>query len=427
MTPNERIIKQTASVMADAQRHVLATTNRPRSIEASDEMSLFYQVYPNAGSIRLQFITNTRNIALAPFEEFLWSSGWECVRSHEHHRLDNGQDTISWRAWIHTELPLLITYEGCLASQATVSRSAIKSFLNSQEPTIPQKSLPVSTGIIDSGICMASSISVNNDKTAEMWQRLLQVCRDNITPNSTTTKLGIISHDGSSYYVKNFSLEGKNPNFLYPDLHYGKGFLEFHEALLKKLENETKGLVLLHGEPGTGKTQYIRTLLSKLSSIGKSVLYVPPSFSSQMTEPGMVEFISDWIIGEDHDCILLIEDAEPLLEIRNSSDGRTTGISNLLNMTDGLLNDILGLTVIATFNTSIGKIDPALLRPQRLLARKEFSRITRDNAEALSAALGINTPDIEYPASLAEFYTANKELSILVHQIEKVEKKIGFK
>jgi hypothetical protein len=426
MTPNEIIASRTSAVMEDPQRHTLATTNRPRSIEHSDEMSLFYQVHPKAGSVRLQYVTTSKGISLEPFEEFLQANGWECVRSHEQYRLDEGRQGIAWRSWVHSTIPAMIMYEG--SSRGRMENIRVRGRMSDPMiEIIEEKPEPLGDVLIVEGIRMISSISVSTKESAEMWEKLLNTCRENRVPLSTTPRLGIISHDGSDYYVKNFSLEGKTPSFEHADLHYGEGFIEFHEALLKRLTDETKGLVLLHGEPGTGKTQYIRVLLDKLGVIGKSVLYVPPSFSAQMTEPGMIEFISDWIIDEERDCILLIEDAEPLLEIRNGADGRTTGISNLLNMTDGLLNDILGLTVIATFNTSIGKIDPALLRPQRLLARKEFYKISRETAEKLSTAIGINTPEIEYPASLAEFYTVKKSASILIHQVEKNEKKIGFK
>jgi len=134
----------------------------------------------------------------------------------------------------------------------------------------------------------------------------------------------------------------------------------------------------------------------------------------------MINFISDWIMGEQRDCILLIEDAEPLLESRSggAADGRSTGISNLLNITDGILNDILGLMVIATFNIDIGKIDSALLRPGRLIARKEFKRMSELQTENLAAALGMEKPDIDlnkYPITLAEFYNNRKEKNILLH------------
>jgi SpoVK/Ycf46/Vps4 family AAA+-type ATPase len=214
-------------------------------------------------------------------------------------------------------------------------------------------------------------------------------------------------------------------------LHYGDGFEKFHSDLMKRLDDESKGLVLFHGEPGTGKTQYIRHMLKELCGANKAVLYSPPAVSASLAEPQMINFISDWIMGEKRDCILLIEDAEPLLESRDgSADGRSTGISNLLNITDGILNDILGLMVIATFNIEISKIDSALLRPGRLLARKEFKKMDELQAENLAAALGIEKPETDlnkYPITLAEFYNNRKAKNILTHDWKNKERaKIGF-
>jgi len=249
--------------------------------------------------------------------------------------------------------------------------------------------------------------------------------KDMIVPDSDSPSIGIISQDNGDFYVKRFSLEGKTPEFNFPDLHYGEGFVEFHKNLLDRLDKNTKGLVLLHGEPGTGKTQYIRILLKELAALNKSIIYAPPSISANLTEPAMIEFISSWIMDEERDCILLIEDAEPLLESRDNT-GRSTGISNLLNMTDGLLNDILGLTVIATFNTQISKIDSALLRPKRLLARKEFKKLPKEMFITLAEALEMELPEITYPASLADFYSANIESTVLTHGIIVKEQKLGF-
>jgi hypothetical protein len=266
----------------------------------------------------------------------------------------------------------------------------------------------------------------NNAEVRAYIKTLTDVIQSSYYKASRAAKIGIISHDGSDFYVKNFSLSGKVPAFIHADEHYGEGFNTFHEKMITRIKEESKGLILFHGEPGTGKTQYIRMLLDILTRSKKSILYVPPSFAAQLTEPQMIEFISDWVLSEEQDCILLIEDAEPLLEIRNGSDGRSTGISNLLNMTDGILNDMLGLMVIATFNTSISKIDSALLRPKRLIARKEFCKISKSQATKLATALGVPLPAIEYPATLAEFYSDNQESTILVHSI-KPERTIGFK
>jgi ATPase family associated with various cellular activities (AAA) len=425
MKVTEKIAKETKDIMSSPTQLVLATTNRPRSIEHSDEMSLFYQVHPDAGSLRLQFVGTSKGVHLNAIVDYLIANEWECVRSHESYNIDNGRAYTAWQSWIHPHYPAMIMFEGDSRNKKENSRSILERLIPVEE--FRTKEIAPDDILVAESIRMVSSI--DNRSCSKIWADFLDICRQNKVPGSTSPRLGMISHDGSDFYVKNFSLEGKTPAFAFPDLHYGEGFEKFHGALLKRLTEESKGLVLLHGEPGTGKTQYIRVLLNELGIIGKSVLYVPPSFSSQLTEPGMIEFISDWIIEEEKDCILLIEDAEPLLEIRNGADGRTTGISNLLNMTDGLLNDILGLMVIATFNTSITKIDPALLRPQRLIARKEFGKLDHTRGEDLAIALNIANPlDVDkYPATLAEFYSSKKEATVLIHEVKDDKPKIGFK
>lgn len=241
-------------------------------------------------------------------------------------------------------------------------------------------------------------------------------------------EVSIIVVANGDYNIRSFSLEDANTSFLNPDLHYGDGFEDFHHSMLKRVDLESKGLILFHGQPGTGKTQYIRHLLKELCKANKAVLYSPPAVSASLAEPQMINFISDWIMEEKRDCILLIEDAEPLLESRNGgADGRSTGISNLLNITDGILNDILGLMVIATFNIDISRIDSALLRPGRLIARKEFKKISKESAEKLATSLKIDLPEITYPATLADFYNSQMAKKIILHNYtDNSNNKIGF-
>lgn len=63
----------------------------------------------------------------------------------------------------------------------------------------------------------------------------------------------MIAMDRGELYTENFYFDDSFVDMQYPDLHYGKGFEEFNKKLLEKLRNDTKGLVLLHGETGTGK------------------------------------------------------------------------------------------------------------------------------------------------------------------------------
>ena len=203
------------------------------------------------------------------------------------------------------------------------------------------------------------------------------------------------------------------------DVNYGYGFNKFHTDLMSRILTGTKGLVLFHGQPGTGKTYYIRHLLKKMSTSKKIVIYMPPNMVDHLTEPSFMTFLSssvrDWS-EEGHFCVLLIEDAEPLLAKRQEGI-RIQGVTNLLNMTDGLLNDMLNLQIICTFNVDLKKLDSALLREGRLIARKEFKALSVLDANLLAQRLGIKH-QFTKPATLAQIYAKRKNQNTLIHDVE---------
>jgi hypothetical protein len=200
------------------------------------------------------------------------------------------------------------------------------------------------------------------------------------------------------------------------DMHYGYGFEKFHNDLMERLRNETRGLVLFHGIPGTGKTYYIRHLLRKMTSYNKMVIYMPPNMVEWMVDPKFLNFLSKELARYSKQgifCVLLIEDAEPLLAVRQEH-GRVQGISNLLNMTDGILNDMLNIQIICTFNVRVKELDKALLRPGRMIARKEFRPMSMLDANRLAQQLGVNHTFTK-PATLAEVYALEKNKGTLLH------------
>lgn len=210
----------------------------------------------------------------------------------------------------------------------------------------------------------------------------------------------------------NFSIRDLNIN-------YGQGFEQFHNELIARFNNSSKGLVLFHGLPGTGKTYYIRHLLREMAVAKKSVIYIPPNMVDYLTDPAFMSFLgtsAQRLAQDGKFCVLLIEDAEPLLAKRE--DGvRLQGITNLLNMTDGLLNDLLNLQIICTFNVDLRKLDDALLRPGRLLARKEFKALSELDSNILAQRLGIKC-HFNKPTSLSEIYAMLKDQNTLVHDVE---------
>jgi len=255
-------------------------------------------------------------------------------------------------------------------------------------------------------------------------KKIYDIFNGSVVSEILKNSIGMISMDSNgSLYVREFTLDKKItiPSL---DLYYGDGFKDFSKTLIKRLTNDDKGLVLLHGKPGTGKTYYVRYLLQKLTQINKKVLYFPPTMVDSITDPSFFNFITDWTMENGKRSILLIEDAEPLLTSRNNN--RNLGITNLLNLTDGILNDILSIQIIATFNTDLNELDTALLRPERLIARKEFTTLTLDQSKSVAEKLKLDPKVIEKEMSLAEIYAIKKNKEIMNHGI-KEEKQMGFK
>jgi hypothetical protein len=87
---------------------------------------------------------------------------------------------------------------------------------------------------------------------------------------------------------------------------------------------------------------------------------------------------------------------------------------------------MLSIQVIATFNTDLKNIDDALLRPERLIARKEFKKLNVEDANNLAKAINLDKTFTE-ETSLAQIYSQHKAREILVHEYqEQTIRRIGF-
>jgi hypothetical protein len=267
---------------------------------------------------------------------------------------------------------------------------------------------------------------VGDEITEEEDKKLKESFKLSTIKEKETVTIGMVSFDEGNFYVKDFDIKDKIYELQLLDMHYGEGFEEFNDKLINRLLNEQKGLTLFHGDPGTGKTTFIRHLIKKIKLNDKynNILYFPPTMVGSITEPGFINFISEWVSDSKGKNYLLIEDAEPLLESRNQS--RNIGITNLLNLTDGILNDVLSIQIIATFNTNLKNVDVALLRPERLLARKEFKFLSEDKGKKLAEKIGVKVDLIKGEMSLADIYSMKKESKPLTHDIDDDVKRISF-
>jgi len=173
-----------------------------------------------------------------------------------------------------------------------------------------------------------------------------------------------------------------------------------HDKIINTLNKKNgKGLVLLHGTPGTGKTHYLKHIASKIKD--KRVLFIPPFLADFITSPEMTPFLI-----ENSNSVLFIEDAERVITDRQT--GGANGVSNILNITDGILSDILNIQIVATFNMDKAKIDSALLRKGRLIAEHKFDALPIDDANNLLKHLG-KEANASKPMTLTEIYNVEEE------------------
>ena len=194
---------------------------------------------------------------------------------------------------------------------------------------------------------------------------------------------------------------------------YNDDFKEIHQTIVKRLSKKNdKGLVLLHGKPGTGKTSYVRHLISSLK---KDVIFLPPNMAGVITNPDLISVLID-----NPNSIFVIEDAENIV-VDREQDGHSP-VTALLNISDGLLSDCLNIQIICSFNTDISKVDSALLRKGRLIAKYEFKELSIEKAQLLSRKLGFDST-FNTPMTLTAIYNQNEQ----DFQQGKKRTQIGFK
>lgn len=193
--------------------------------------------------------------------------------------------------------------------------------------------------------------------------------------------------------IETKSLEISKPKLSIDD-NYNDDFKDIHKIICKRLSKKNdKGLVLLHGKPGTGKTSYIRYLIT---TVKKPVIFLPPNMAAAITNPDLISVLID-----NPNSIFVIEDAENILFDRQQNGH--SPVSALLNISDGLLADCLNVQLVCSFNTDISKVDPALMRKGRLIAKYEFKELETEKARKLSAKLGFKNP-VNGPLTLTEIY-----------------------
>lgn len=222
---------------------------------------------------------------------------------------------------------------------------------------------------------------------------------------------GASQHSEFGFELQKFEVKKQKTNI---EENYNNDFPEVHNIINTFLSRDNaNGLVLLHGKYGTGKTTYIRHLIS---SINRRFIFLPINMMENISSPNFLPFISQY-----KNSILILEDCEELLMPRELTGSAHTSLANLLNLGDGLLSDALNIKIICTFNADVQQIDKAILRKGRLIARYEFKELDVEKVNLLFEKNKI-AHTTKHPMTLADIYNfTDKDFSK-----QKNKKTVGF-
>jgi len=164
------------------------------------------------------------------------------------------------------------------------------------------------------------------------------------------------------------------------DNYYSSDTFKSTEKVIKKIKKKERGLTILYGDRGTGKTTIINYVATKLDRI---VIFIPNNMIEHtINNPEFRKFLKRY-----DKPILVIDDCELILnEIYNKSNLTTT---NLLQMVDGFLASTVDINVLLVFNTDDeDKIDHNLLECNNIIDVVEFTSLSVAEANDLSKLVG---------------------------------------
>jgi len=207
------------------------------------------------------------------------------------------------------------------------------------------------------------------------------------------------------------------------ELNYGSKFLDIDKTIKDRLTNNKSGLFMFHGLPGTGKTTYIKYLAGQ---VNRDFIYIPTTMVETFTsDPNCLSMLI-----QKPNSIIILEDAEKAIMKRHGDGMDSSAVSSLLNLSDGIMSDILKTSVILTYNCPKNEIDSALRRKGRLQVDYEFGALPITDAKKLAKTLKYSKKTIDKitkAMSVADIYNLEKDVDLNEEKIkDDKERIIGF-
>lgn len=151
------------------------------------------------------------------------------------------------------------------------------------------------------------------------------------------------------------------------DLYYNEHVAKDSKKIIREIKKKNKGLTLIFGQRGTGKTHLINHIIS---SLDKMVIFIPSTMIDHtINNPDFINFIRRY-----KNSIIVIDDCDTLFtDIYRKS---TLFVNNLLQLVDGYQSDLFSLHFILSFNIDSEELyDKSLFDCNHLIGQIELDEL----------------------------------------------------
>lgn len=242
---------------------------------------------------------------------------------------------------------------------------------------------------------------------------------------NTLSDLIVVDEDLVSYTIlQNDNSETLNETFYKESIDVdfnpiATPFIEDVDTYIENFLNSKAPVLILQGEPGTGKTTFVKYLLQTMQS---KVLKKRENFKAMYSFDENIFELSDFykrLIYDEYD-VLVLEDINQVLH-KNQDSESLNPINKFLSVTDGLISKYKKI-IITTNIESKHHINQALLRPGRCYDVIPFRKLEGveidDLCDSVAKDLHLQTESI----NLSEFYAkCNNEQNSKV-----ISSRVGF-
>jgi len=194
---------------------------------------------------------------------------------------------------------------------------------------------------------------------------------------------------------------------------YSPKVLKAYDHIVEDLNTEDPcgRLIVLAGEPGTGKTYIVRSLLAEAPKA--AFVIIPPNLVEELGSPEILPSLTAAKSEMNGPIVLIIEDADSCLVPRKDAgnkQGNMNAISAMLNLGDGILGSVLDIRIIATTNAAEVEMDPATQRPGRMCTYASVDTLSSQQAGQVLYRLTNKKFAFDKTATIAEVYQQARKL-----------------